>query len=43
MSGVGALRIPSYPELPGVESFEGQVFHFAEWNHDYDLETSGSR
>ncbi len=38
VSGVGALRIPSYPEPPGVESFEGEVFHSAEWNHDYDLE-----
>lgn len=37
VSGVGALHIPSYPELPGVESFEGEVFHSAEWNHDFDL------
>ncbi|MDA3626544.1 NAD(P)/FAD-dependent oxidoreductase [Saccharopolyspora oryzae] len=37
VSGVGALHIPSYPELPGVADFEGEVFHSAEWNHDYDL------
>ncbi|MGW5642303.1 flavin-containing monooxygenase [Saccharopolyspora sp. NPDC003752] len=37
VSGVGALHIPSYPELPGVEGFEGEVFHSAEWNHDFDL------
>ncbi|QUH04758.1 NAD(P)/FAD-dependent oxidoreductase [Saccharopolyspora erythraea] len=38
VSGVGALHIPSYPDLPGVEGFEGEVFHSAQWNHDYDLE-----
>ncbi|GAA4849645.1 NAD(P)/FAD-dependent oxidoreductase [Saccharopolyspora rosea] len=38
VSGVGALHIPSYPELPGLERFEGEVFHSAEWNHDYDLD-----
>ncbi|MGW3470498.1 hypothetical protein ACWDKQ_19015 [Saccharopolyspora sp. NPDC000995] len=34
VSGVGALHIPSYPELPGMEGFEGEMFHSAEWNHD---------
>ncbi|GAA0516015.1 4-hydroxyacetophenone monooxygenase [Saccharopolyspora subtropica] len=37
VSGIGALHIPSYPELPGLERFEGEVFHSAEWNHDFDL------
>lgn len=37
VSGVGALHLPMYPELPGMESFKGEVFHSAEWNHDYDL------
>ena len=36
--GVGALHIPSYPELDGIERFQGEVFHSAQWNHDYDLE-----
>ncbi|GAB3277153.1 flavin-containing monooxygenase [Parasphingorhabdus pacifica] len=36
--GVGALHIPSYPDLPGIERFEGEVFHSADWNHDYELE-----
>ncbi|MBQ6640030.1 MAG: NAD(P)/FAD-dependent oxidoreductase [Saccharopolyspora sp.] len=35
--GVGALHIPSYPELDGIERFQGEVFHSAQWNHDYDL------
>ena len=36
--GVGALHIPSYPELDGIERFQGEVFHSAQWNHDYDLD-----
>jgi cation diffusion facilitator CzcD-associated flavoprotein CzcO len=37
LSGMGALAEPSYPELPGIESFEGEVFHSAQWNHELDL------
>ncbi|MFR9729570.1 flavin-containing monooxygenase [Saccharopolyspora sp. MS10] len=37
VSGLGALHIPSYPELDGLERFQGEVFHSADWNHDYDL------
>jgi cation diffusion facilitator CzcD-associated flavoprotein CzcO len=38
VSGLGALHLPSYPELNGLEKFQGEVFHSATWNHDYDLE-----
>jgi cation diffusion facilitator CzcD-associated flavoprotein CzcO len=34
----GPLSAPSIPSLPGLGSFEGEVFHSARWNHDYDLE-----
>jgi cation diffusion facilitator CzcD-associated flavoprotein CzcO len=37
VAGVGALHIPNVPKLPGVERFEGEAFHSARWNHDYDL------
>lgn len=37
LSGMGPLAEPSIPELPGIESFEGEVFHSAQWNHDLDL------
>ncbi|OLT29445.1 4-hydroxyacetophenone monooxygenase [Actinomadura sp. CNU-125] len=37
VSGIGALHIPAFPELPGIERFQGTTFHSAEWNHDYDL------
>ena len=37
----GALSDPSVPAIPGLDSFEGTVFHSARWNHDHDL--SGRR
>jgi len=41
VSGHGGLSAPSVPELPGLERFEGTVFHSAAWNHEHDL--SGER
>ncbi len=35
--GNGPLSEPSLPAIPGIERFEGVVFHSAQWNHDYDL------
>ena len=35
--GNGPLSEPSLPAIPGIESFEGVVFHSARWKHDYDL------
>lgn len=37
VAGSGALSDPAIPKLPGLETFEGTVFHSAEWNHDHDL------
>jgi cation diffusion facilitator CzcD-associated flavoprotein CzcO len=34
---VGQLHHPSIPSLPGLESFRGDCFHSARWNHDSDL------
>jgi cation diffusion facilitator CzcD-associated flavoprotein CzcO len=33
----GPLSEPSIPDLPGIDRFEGTVFHTATWNHDHDL------
>ncbi|WP_433654466.1 flavin-containing monooxygenase [Nocardia sp. CA-128927] len=33
----GALHKPSIPEFKGRDSFTGQVFHSAEWDHSVDL------
>lgn len=37
VSGVGSLCEPSIPKLPGIETFQGEKFHSARWNHSYDL------
>ncbi|WP_030906961.1 flavin-containing monooxygenase [Streptosporangium amethystogenes] len=39
VSGIGALHVPSFPAIPGRESFAGSSFHSAEWDHSVDLET----
>jgi cation diffusion facilitator CzcD-associated flavoprotein CzcO len=33
----GGLSEPSTPDIPGLASFEGKVFHSARWDHTYDL------
>ena len=35
--GTGPITEPSLPALKGIESFQGEMFHSARWNHDYDL------
>ncbi|MGW3471624.1 flavin-containing monooxygenase [Saccharopolyspora sp. NPDC000995] len=37
ISAVGGLHIPRLPELPGLETFKGQVWHSSQWNHDFDF------
>ena len=34
---VGALCEPKLPDIPGIETFRGELFHSARWNHDADL------
>jgi cation diffusion facilitator CzcD-associated flavoprotein CzcO len=41
VSGAGALSEPRLPDIPGLDGFEGTVFHSAAWNHEHDL--SGER
>ena len=35
--GCGQLNEPQRPNIPGLDEFQGEVFHSARWNHDYDL------
>lgn len=35
--GLGQLNRPKWPEIDGLDSFEGTIFHSARWNHDHDL------
>jgi len=37
VSAIGILVVPKIPELQGIESFKGEVFHSARWRHDVDL------
>jgi len=41
IAGFGPLHIPRYPDIDGLDTFEGTTFHSAQWNHDHDL--SGER
>jgi cation diffusion facilitator CzcD-associated flavoprotein CzcO len=35
--GVGPLSDPKLPDVPGIDTFEGTMFHSARWDHDHDL------
>ncbi|WP_420584941.1 flavin-containing monooxygenase [Ruegeria sp.] len=37
VSAIGALHLPSIPDIPGAESFPGPKFHSAQWDHEADL------
>ncbi len=36
-SGVGQLIQPRIPDFPGIDTFKGDLFHAARWNHDVSL------
>ncbi|MEV6070650.1 NAD(P)/FAD-dependent oxidoreductase [Nocardia sp. NPDC052001] len=37
ISATGVFAEAKYPELPGLETFEGKAFHSLHWDHDHDL------
>ena len=37
VSGCGQLDRPLYPDIEGLEQFQGTCFHSARWDHDHDL------
>jgi cation diffusion facilitator CzcD-associated flavoprotein CzcO len=37
ISAVGPLTEPNWPDVPGLQDFEGKLMHSARWDHDYDL------
>jgi cation diffusion facilitator CzcD-associated flavoprotein CzcO len=41
IAGMGPLTEPRIPDLPGLDTFEGAVFHSARWDHEHDV--SGER
>ena len=36
ISGTGGLSKPSYPDIPGLGTFEKKAFHSARWDHSFD-------
>ena len=38
ISATGQLNRPKYPDIPGMETFEGPIFHSARWPDDLSLE-----
>lgn len=37
IQAVGGLVDPAWPDIPGIETFEGKKIHTARWDHQYDL------
>ena len=37
VTATGQLSRPSFPRIPGLDRFGGELFHSARWNHDYDM------
>jgi len=37
VSATGPLSDPKIPDIPGLDTFPGKIFHSARWDHDYDL------
>ncbi len=37
VSGAGPLFEPNVPPIPGLDHFEGPVFHSARWDHEIDI------
>jgi cation diffusion facilitator CzcD-associated flavoprotein CzcO len=37
IAGMGPLNEPKFPDIPGLETFQGKTMHSARWDHDYDL------
>ena len=37
IAATGILHHPAYPDIDGIDSFKGDMWHTARWNHDVDL------
>jgi cation diffusion facilitator CzcD-associated flavoprotein CzcO len=38
INAMGNQHTPLYPDVPGIEDFQGGSFHATRWNHDVELE-----
>jgi cation diffusion facilitator CzcD-associated flavoprotein CzcO len=37
ITATGVLRVPRYPDIPGLKTFAGPTFHSARWDHSVSL------
>ena len=37
ITATGVLRVPRYPDIPGLETFAGPSFHSSRWDHSVSL------
>ncbi len=37
VAGCGPLHRPAVPDLPGIDTFEGTLFHSGQWDHGHEL------
>ena len=37
IAATGILHHPKYPDIEGLETFEGPMFHTARWDHDVEI------
>lgn len=37
ITATGQLNRPAWPDIRGLDSFQGRLFHSARWDHDYPL------
>jgi cation diffusion facilitator CzcD-associated flavoprotein CzcO len=37
ITATGVLRVPRYPDIPGLDTFAGPSFHSARWDHSVSL------
>ncbi|MFD8084139.1 flavin-containing monooxygenase [Kitasatospora sp. NPDC059722] len=37
ITGTGYLSTPAIPDIPGIHTFTGTLFHSAQWNHHHNL------
>jgi len=37
VSGMGALHVPHFPKIKGIERFQSPAFHSSSWDHNVDL------
>lgn len=38
ITATGILRVPRYPDIPGLDTFAGPIFHSSRWDHSVSLQ-----